>query len=48
MVLFGFAMPLPDSAPESAAEGYGLPTATAAEPVALAEGLTAAFVTRDP
>lgn len=47
MVLFGIAAPLAASAPESAEEGYRLPTATAADSVALAEGLTAEFLTRE-
>lgn len=45
--LFGFAAPLADSAAASAETGYRLPTATAADQVALAEGLTATFLTRD-
>ena len=47
MALFGIAKPLAASAAESAAEGYRLPTHTAADSVALADGLTAEFVTRD-
>lgn len=45
--LFGIAKPLAASAPASAEEGYRLPAHTAADAVALADGLTAAFVTRD-
>ena len=45
--LFGIAAPLAESAPESAEKGYRLPGATAADSVALAPGLTAAFLTRD-
>jgi secreted PhoX family phosphatase len=45
--LFGIAKPLAESAPASAQEGYRLPEQTAADQVALADGLTAAFVTRE-
>jgi hypothetical protein len=44
--LFGVAHPLAASAAASAATGYRTPDATPADSVALAEGLTAAFVTR--
>ena len=47
MVLFGFAAPLAASAAASAEKGYRLPDDTAAQHVALAEGLTAEFLTRD-
>ena len=47
MALFGIAKPLAESAGASAETGYRLPTATAADAVALADGLTATFLTRD-
>ncbi len=47
MTLFGIARPLAETAAESAEEGYRLPIHTAADSVALADGLTAEFVTRD-
>ncbi|MGB8815037.1 MAG: alkaline phosphatase PhoX [Paracoccaceae bacterium] len=47
MALFGVAAPLSASAPESAEEGYRTPASVAADAVALADGLTAAFLTRD-
>lgn len=47
MALFGFAKPLAETAGESAEEGYRLPSHTAADSVALADGLTAEFLTRD-
>ncbi len=47
MALFGIAAPLAASADESVEEGYRLPGATAADAVALAEGLTAEFLTRN-
>ena len=45
--LFGIAKPLAASAEASAEEGYRLPEQTAADQVALADGLTAVFVTRE-
>ncbi|EEW26104.1 alkaline phosphatase PhoX [Rhodobacter ferrooxidans] len=45
--LFGIAKPLAESAAESAEFGYRKPESTAADSVALAEGLTASFLTRD-
>lgn len=45
--LFGIAKPLTESAPESAKEGYRLPTDTAAEMIALADGLSASVLTRE-
>ena len=45
--LFGFAAPLGESAAPSAEEGYRLPADTAEATVALAEGLSARFLTRD-
>ena len=45
--LFGIAAPLGASAQASAEEGYRLPAYTPLDAIALAEGLTAAFVTRD-
>lgn len=45
--LFGIAKPLSASASETAEEGYRLPEHAAADAVALAEGLTAAYVTRE-
>lgn len=45
--LFGIAKPLAASAAESPEEGYRTPASVAADSVALAEGLTAEFVTRD-
>ena len=47
MALFGIASPLAETAPETAEEGYRLPTHAAIDSVALADGLTAEFVTRD-
>ena len=47
MALFGIAAPLSETAPESAEVGYRLPAAVAADSVALADGLTAEFLTRD-
>lgn len=47
MALFGIAAPLAASAPASAEEGYRQPASVAADSVALADGLTAAFLTRD-
>ena len=47
MTLFGIAKPLAESAPETAEEGYRLPTHTIADSILLAEGLAAGFVTRD-
>ncbi len=47
MVLFGFAKPLAETAESSAEEGYRQTGDTAAETVALADGLTAEFLTRD-
>jgi len=47
MVLFGFVKPLAETAAESAEEGYRLADQTAADQVALAEGLTAEVLTRD-
>ena len=47
MALFGFAKPLAETAPEGAMEGYRLPTSVAGDSVALADGLTAEFLTRD-
>ena len=46
MALFGFAKPLAATAEPSAEEGYRQASDTAAETVALADGLTAAFLTR--
>ncbi|HQY43525.1 MAG TPA: hypothetical protein PK450_05035 [Paracoccaceae bacterium] len=45
--LFGISAPLAESAPETAEEGYRQPSHTAADSVALAEGLSAEFVTRE-
>jgi secreted PhoX family phosphatase len=45
--LFGVAKPLGASASESAEEGYRIPTSVEADSVALADGLSATFVTRD-
>lgn len=45
--LFGIAVPLAASAPASAEKGYRTDAQTAADQVALAEGLTAEFVTRE-
>lgn len=44
--LFGIARPLAATAAESAGEGYRLPAHAAADSIALADGLTAEFVTR--
>jgi secreted PhoX family phosphatase len=45
--LFGIAKPLTDSAAASAEEGYRTPASSVSDTVALADGLTAAFLTRD-
>lgn len=45
--LFGIAVPLAASAPASAEEGYRTEAQSAADQVALAEGLAAEFVTRE-
>ena len=45
--LFGIAKPLAASAAETAEEGYRLPDQAPSDQVALAEGLTAAYLTRD-
>ncbi len=45
--LFGVAAPLAASAPVSAGEGYRTDAQTAADQVALAEGLSAEYVTRE-
>ena len=47
MALFGFAKPLAETAAASAEEGYRLPTSVVGDSVALAEGLTAEFLTRE-
>ena len=47
MPLFGIAAPLAASAPETAKEGYRQATHAATDSVALANGLTAEFLTRD-
>ena len=47
LALFGIARPLAESAAESADEGYRMPDHKAGDTIALAEGLTAEFLTRN-